>query len=223
MNETRGLACELVAWRFVSHLTYRESIDTLCYDLPQVSKPRFGSFALSSGGDDNARSDLEAAGVDATAIGELSPLLDRRDVQLDDPFATDERPHASEYAEQSNFAASFSNLNALEIAAVANAKKFLAQRAIQRIVDGIWHGDISFWHTMAAGSTKQAKIYRKAHSDPYCRLRVPLYLKVFEVLFFAAFLAFYYIVLVQKHSEHITGPEIMMYIWLAAFTYNGEK
>lgn len=67
---------------------------------------------------------------------------------------------------------------------------------------------------------KKAKVYYQQKMDPFCRLRVPLYSKIFEVLFFAAFLAFYYTVLVEKSTHHITGPEVMLYIWLAAFAYN---
>lgn len=118
------------------------------------------------------------------------------------------------------------------------AKKFLAQKSIQHIVDGICKsfalscsqgcsdpatgtGDIVFWETLSSNSTKQAKAYRKDHSDPFCRLRVPLYLKVMEVVFFAAFLCFYYAVLVQRPTDHITVPEVMLYVWLVSFTYNG--
>jgi hypothetical protein len=36
-------------------------------------------------------------------------------------------------------------LNALEIAAVADAKRFLSQHVVQKIVTGIWNGDIVFW------------------------------------------------------------------------------
>lgn len=52
---------------------------------------------------------------------------------------------------------------------------------------------------------------------------MPLYLKVFEVLFFAVFLVLYYIVLVQKHAEGVTAAEVMLYFWLASFAYNGER
>ena len=47
-----------------------------------------------------------------------------------------------------------------------------------------------------------------------------MYNKVFEVLFFAAFLCLYYVVLVEK-SDSVTAAEAMLYVWLAAFTYNG--
>lgn len=118
------------------------------------------------------------------------------------------------------------------------AKRFLAQKSVQHIVDGICKslasilpfdcsdssvgtGDIVFWETLSTHSTKQATTYRKSHSDPFCRLRVPLYLKVLEVVFFATFLVFYYAVLVQRPIDHITAPEVMLYVWLISFAYNG--
>ena len=119
------------------------------------------------------------------------------------------------------FATTFAGLNALEIAAVSGSKKFLSQKAIQRIIDAIWKGDIVFWDTMSIHSTKRARIYNKDRSDPYCRLRVPLYLRLFEVLFFAGFLILYYIVLAQEDINRVTVAEIMLYIWFAAFSYNG--
>lgn len=39
----------------------------------------------------------------------------------------------------------FVTLNALEIAAVADAKRFLSQHVVQKIITGIWNGDIIFW------------------------------------------------------------------------------
>jgi hypothetical protein len=163
---------------------------------------------------------MEQYDSDQEIVSVTSPLLDETGAMRDSFY--DENPSDSEYAEQSNFAASFAGLNALEIAAVSDAKKFLSQKAIQRIIDGIWNGDIAFWNSMDRHTVKQAKVYQKTDSDVFCRLRVPLYLKLFEVMFFAAFLIFYYVVLVQKHSEHISFPEVMMYIWLASFTYNGR-
>jgi hypothetical protein len=78
-----------------------------------------------------------------------------------------------------------------------------------------------FWQTMSPNAVKQATLYHSQRCDPFTRLRVPLYLKIFEVLFFAAFLAFYYTVLVQKSFHAVTAEEVMLYIWLTAFTYNG--
>lgn len=63
--------------------------------------------------------------------------------------------------ENDDFASSFQNLNALEIAAVSDAKKFLSQRVVQRIIESIWRGDIIFWETLSVDSVKDAKVYNK--------------------------------------------------------------
>lgn len=52
---------------------------------------------------------------------------------------------------------SFVGLNALEIAAVADAKKFLSQRVVQKRVDDIWNGHIIFWESFSVHSKKKAK------------------------------------------------------------------
>lgn len=159
---------------------------------------------------------------ESAELNERSPLLDG----AEDAEATfDEEAAAADEStsdlSESSFASTFATLNALEIAAVADAKKFLAQKAMQRTIESIWRGDIVFWDSLSTTSTKQARIYNRSKSDPYCRLKVPLYLKIFEVAFFAAFLAFYYVVLVEK-SDNVTASEIMLYLWLAAFSYNGK-
>lgn len=147
-------------------------------------------------------------------------MLDEPSPRLEDSLY-DESPRLPTDTFQSDFSSTFAGLNALEIASVSDAKKFLRQKTIQHIIDGIWKGDIVFWETLSTHSCKEAKEYRPKIADPYCRLRVPLYLKVFEVLFFAGFLTFYYVVLVQKHTPYVTAAEVMLYVWLASFTYNG--
>ena len=196
ITTTRGLACELVAWRFVTHLSERDAIDYLCTDLVR----------RNSINDDESQQ----------SGGEETPLLNE-ELQPDD-LQTDETTDAEAGTVSPK---DYQQLNALEIAAVCEAKKFMSQRAVQRIIDGLWKGDIMLWQTMSPHTVKRATLYHSARCDPFTRLRVPLYLKVFEVLFFAAFLAFYYTVLVQKSFHTVTGAEIMLYLWLAAFTYNG--
>lgn len=200
--------------RFISHLTYRETIDYLCTDLP-----------LHFGGPNMENGDLENAEQEPSLPDEQdeeTPLLENSSApvrRMDDSFY-DEMQHHHTDTEQANFASTFANLSALEIAAVAGAKKFLSQRSIQYIIYGLWRGEIVFWSDVSTHSRKEAKVYRKHQSDPYARLRVPLYLKIFEVLFFAGFLALYYIVLIKKQASHITGAEVMLYVWLASFSYN---
>lgn len=57
-------------------------------------------------------------------------------------------------------------------------------------------------------------------ADPYSRLRIPKYQKLFEALFFVMFLALYYAVLVERNPQKITVVEVFLYIWIAAFAYN---
>jgi hypothetical protein len=160
VNLTRGLACEYVAWRFISHLSGRELIHFLLYELPPLSVaanehdeeaalPELSSAAsLTRSLDDSQASLLDSSllehgeGIQETTEGNLgrsSPFNDDND----------------------DFVASFDNLNALEIAAVSDAKKFLSQRVVQRIIESIWRGDIIFWETLGVGSEKEAKIYNK--------------------------------------------------------------
>lgn len=57
-------------------------------------------------------------------------------------------------------------------------------------------------------------------ADPYCRLRVPKYQKVFEALFFISFLALYYAVSAERNPRHIIPTEVLLYIWIAGFAYD---
>lgn len=213
MNETRALACEIVAWRLVAHLTFREAVDYLCYELP-TADARDAHVSLQTPPDEEA---------DATETGEDGPLLDG----FEEPGVSfnDESPDDAGILSDGevSFAVTFAGMNALEIAAVADAKKFLSEKSVQRIINGIWKGDIIFWDTLSTYSVKKAKFYNRDRSDPFSRLRVPLYLKIFEILFFAGFLAFYYAVLVEKQSISVSGVEIMLYVWIASFAYNGKR
>lgn len=73
---------------------------------------------------------------------------------------------------------------------------------------------------LAVDSVKRPRFYNKATADPFSRLRVPKYLKSFEVVFFVVFLFLYYSVLVERNPERISMNEILLYIWFAAFSYD---
>nr|POE71886.1 hypothetical protein CFP56_11762 [Quercus suber] len=194
VNETRGLACELVAWRFITHLTQHEAVDHLCRAL----------WVPRADGTTQSRSGVATSNNAA----EQTPLLaDNTDESASDSLAQ-----------------VYCGLSALEIAVVADAKEFMSQKAIQRILSGIFWGDIVFWETLSTHvtNTKKARVYNKERSDPFSRLRVPVYLKTFEALFFLAFLAIYYTVLVQKPFATVYTSEILLYVWIASFAYNGS-
>jgi hypothetical protein len=52
--------------------------------------------------------------------------------------------------------------------------------------------------------SQEARIYNKKKADPFCRLRVPRYLKAFEAVFLISFVVVYLAVLVpvQRTSHH---------------------
>lgn len=57
----------------------------------------------------------------------------------------------------------FYGLNALEVAVIAKAKKFLSQKAVQRVIDDIWNGDIVFWDSLSVHTEKKPQIFNKRY------------------------------------------------------------
>ncbi|KAK5016127.1 hypothetical protein LTR39_002245, partial [Cryomyces antarcticus] len=218
VNDARGYACEVVAWRFVSHLSDRDAIDFLLYELPANQPVPVASEDAEAGS-------VHAIYQETSIANERTGLLANKSVPEYDSVHSSRassRHGSNRLAEfqKQDLASSFLGLNALEIAAVSSAKKFLCQRSIQKIINGIWLGDIVFWSDLSTHSVKHAKRYNKRRADPYCRLRVPKYLKAFEVGFFASFLFFYYAVLVQRNFYTVMPVEILLYIWIAGFGYD---
>lgn len=180
-----------MAWRFLTHLSAAELIDYLLHELPPVSF------------DPEDHDEIENADDAERAV-----------------LLSGQGPSAASTQAEDEPTSSFVGLNALEIAAVAGAKRFLSQRIVQKTVDDIWNGDIIFWESLSVHSKKKAKFYNKARADPYCRLRVPKYQKSFEALFFALFLGLYYAVLVERNPKKLTPVEVLLYIWILAFAYD---
>lgn len=135
-----------------------------------------------------------------------------------------------------SFAKAFMHLNTLEIAAVSEAKKFLAQRVVQDTIDGIWRGVIIFWHSLTPSSVKRPGFYVRrsqteagdrvsgnggqnndGRNDPWSRLHVPLYMKAFEAAFFLLLLALFYTVCLQHVVTRVTVWEVTFYIFVAGF------
>lgn len=230
MNETRGYACEIVAWRFVTHLSRRECIDYLLFELPALSFEHAWPCDTETGlADTPTETDERRNDADAN---ERSPLILRQSGEPRTPGTNTDPEYfnvsslfvsGAEARDNHEFTASFDNLNALEVAAVSGAKKFLSQHVVQRIIDSIWRGDIVFWESLSLYSVKAATVYNKKRADPYSRLRVPRYLKAFEFLFFASFLGLYYVVLVQKKFHSLMPAEVLLYVWIASFAYNECK
>ncbi|KAE8443417.1 hypothetical protein EG329_001898 [Mollisiaceae sp. DMI_Dod_QoI] len=217
INETRANACEIVSWRFLGRVSERDAMAFCLFELPQTQA-----------------GDVEAcANVDATERTSLLPQFrpnqpttpvrpGSRRVEMLRSISSIGIPTQDEGQEEDEAdpTSAFTGLNGLEIAAVADCKKFLSQKVVQKIVTGIWRGEITFWQDLGAHTKKKPQFYNKRRSDYFTRLRVPLYEKTFEVLFFATFLFLYYAVLVERNPYRITPLEIALYVWFAAFAYD---
>lgn len=230
LNETRANACEIVSWRFLTRLSGRDAVDFCLYELPPSETPddeelpeaRNRNNAAITDPDESSRLLPENRAPDhslprPTTSRSTRQQLMRTVIQLGNHVFAD---NDGEEEEEEDPTSSFTGLNALEIAAVADAKKFLSQRLVQKIIYGIWTGDIVFWESLSVHTQKKAQFYNKKKSDPFTRLRVPKYIKTFEVLFFATFLALYYAVLVERDPDKITPLEMLLYIWILAFAYD---
>ncbi|RAH44866.1 uncharacterized protein BO95DRAFT_365158 [Aspergillus brunneoviolaceus CBS 621.78] len=229
LNEGRGYACEYVAWQFLCHINQRETIEYLLEELPS---PVYTSISLTQA--ERGASGFAAAGDEQSfqREGERTPLLLHSSSSLYRFFGGKRRAGStSDIANSgSNISSAdayelmkysmFFGLSALEIAAIAEAKKFLSQKVVQKVIDNIWNGEIVFWDSLSVHSTKKPQFFNKRTADPYSRLRVPVYRKAFEAAFFVSFLFLYYAVLVERKSTGIGIFETLMYIWIAAFAYD---
>ncbi|KAJ6105070.1 hypothetical protein N7486_003759 [Penicillium sp. IBT 16267x] len=222
LNASRGAACEFVAWQFLCHLNQIEAIDFLLEELPI---PRHNSTNLT----EVERGDH---GFELARETEATPLLSRSPTPLNllgfgkrSAAAQRNQDYSELYGsdhEREDFSRYFQffGLNALEIAAVAQAKRFLSQRVVQRMVNDIWNGEIVFWDSLTVHSTKKPQIFNRRTADPYSRMRVPVYRKMFEAGFFLSLLFLYYTVLVERSPTSIGRFEILMDIWIVAFAYD---
>ncbi|KAL1888105.1 hypothetical protein Sste5346_009792 [Sporothrix stenoceras] len=282
--EARANACEIVAWRFLTHLSEREAVDFCLYEIPGTKKAPGGVAAASAAaianpapgqgnsanGNGNGHGDEENGShggalprVSGT-VDESSPLLSRmwssatsdhdraktrrsggagnRRYQLlqsisrltmsmhrghhddsdSDCDGEDGEHHCHDDSDddEEDPTAPFVNLNALEIAAVADAKRFLSQNVVQKIITGIWNGDIVFWDRLEVGAVKKPRFYNPHTADPFARLRVPKYLKIYEALFFLTFLAIFYLTLLERNPFKVGPAEVLFYFFLAAFAYD---
>ncbi|KAL2267248.1 hypothetical protein VTJ83DRAFT_4525 [Remersonia thermophila] len=224
LNDARANACEIVAWRFLTHLSEREVVDYCLYEIPD---PKVADDEGATPTDEEAAAAPdERTSLLGQACSVFTPspsgsnkrnLLLRSISRLTMSMTADDD---DDEEEEEDPTAHFANLNALEIAAIANAKCFLSQNVVQKIITGIWNGDIIFWDTLSVHSVKKPRFYKPSTADPFSRLRVPKYLKSFEVLFFVSFLFLYYSVLMERDPTRFTTLEVFLNLWLAAFAYD---
>ena len=199
INETRANACEIVAWRFLSRISERDAVDYCLYELPREEPGLAHNFASPANVNSTERSSLLPQFRPQESMTTARPGSKRMELLRSVSNMGGMLSELNGGLDEEDPTTSFIGLNGLEIAAVADCKKFLSQRIVQKIVTGIWKGDIVFWDSLSPMTKKKAQFYNKRSSDPFTRLRVPRYIKAFEVLFFATFLVLYYAVLVERN------------------------
>lgn len=121
-----------MAWQFLTNLTERETIDFLLYELPPIPSP---SDEVS----DTEQSRHRQHNGGSHQVSEEAPLL-RGGGRQSSYFGTDSVSAGAitSSARSDEFSVQFENLSALEIATVSDSKKFLSQRPVQKIINGLW-------------------------------------------------------------------------------------
>lgn len=226
LSEPRANGCEIVAWRFLSRLSEREAVDHCLYEIPELDEPE-EDIPETVHEESNEHSPLLSRGpsVRNGSYKRSNTSLRRnktvkRSQLLHSLGRLTASFHSDSSDEEEDPTTPFRGLNALEIAAISNAKKFLGQAIVQKIVNAIWNGDIVFWERLDVQATKKPRFYNPATADPFTRLRVPKYLKMWEVFFFMLFMSFYYAVLVARDPVNIIPAEYALYALLAAYLYD---
>ena len=177
LNESRALACELVAWQFLTFLSEKELIDYLLYELPEnpgtnarpsLAASRTQSPSPNSRNHDNpsdesspllrARSDEHGSLLRPPRRASPQHIDHFTNGGTSDTFGIDE----SETSRRADLDESMAGMNALEIAAIADAKKFLSQSPVQKIVEDIWNGDVIFWESLSVHATKKPRLVQQA-------------------------------------------------------------
>lgn len=207
VNESRGFASELVAWQFVLTLSKQDALEYLLFELRDDDE--------EDEDDDEENALLTRRNRPAHTNGRVANLINGNHDTNGGANGDGNKPNNGE-----GFTEPFMNLNTLEIAAVSGAKKFLSQRAIQDIVDGIWYGKIVFWNRLRVNAVKKPRFHHRRTEDYWCRLRVPRYMKIFEIGFFLCFLGLFYIVCLERVKEYVTMWEVLFYIFTLGFVFD---
>ena len=166
----------------MTHLSQHELIDYLLSEIPSNSDGSEHRLNLEASevNDEGAEESLIHDEVDErpTLLWDrrLSPKTRPKLRTTNFQNESSEFRNGMPYSTDEDLTLSFVGSNALEIAVIGNAKNFLSQRAVQKIVDGIWSGEIVFWESLSLFSKKKAQVYNKGYVAPF--LSVLCFLKL---------------------------------------------
>lgn len=224
LSGARANACEIVAWRFLTRQSERDAVDYCLYEIPGGeaidAQPVVPTIFENIDEEADERSPLlpnpVGVGMGLKSITRRNTMKNAIPKLTLSAEITGEDPRAEGY----DHTGALKSLNALEIAVIANAKRFLSRHIVQKIITGLWHGEIIFWDSVSTSSVKAPRYYNVRTADPFSRLRVPKYLKAWEVFFFIVFLVLYYSVVLERSFTSIPMIEVVFYIWLLAFLWD---
>ncbi|EJU03811.1 hypothetical protein DACRYDRAFT_21243 [Dacryopinax primogenitus] len=116
--------------------------------------------------------------------------------------------------------------NAIEIAIISQAKRFIKSSACQKVINAIWRGEIVYQaesaHAMIADTYKRRPIYfydyRKAPLLDHYRLKVPAVRSVLEYMNFVILFVLFIIALEGAEIDHFNGYEACFMVYAAGFT-----
>lgn len=146
----------------MTHLSEHDLIEYLLRELP-TGHHRTEILVDVEASDDIVSGASSSHEVDR--IDENSPLLSQRRL----PSTKGSRSHIRSSQDgalgpaENDLSSAFVGLNALEVAAVANAKRFLSQQVVQKVVNDIWSGDIVFWNSLNVSTQKKAQLYNQRY------------------------------------------------------------
>jgi hypothetical protein len=159
-----------VAWRFLAHLSEHDLIEHLLHELPtshQRSEVSSDVEASDSNGGRAGSSQVLHQTEEHTPLLRARRLSSSKGSNLRPPYLQTESRSLVDGGTspvKNDLSLAFVGLNALEVAAVANAKKFLSQQVVQKVVNNIWSGDIVFWDSLNVNTKKKAQLYNKRYA-----------------------------------------------------------
>lgn len=139
-------------------LSDRDLLDYLLYELP---KPKHTTNRSEEQGRDDTDGLDDSERSDETTRLLSSPVSPGRFLPLRRPWLDGSGKSSDADDDEDDPTLPFAGLNALEIAAIADAKKFLSQRSVQKVVNDIWSGKIVFWDSLNVHTHKKAQRYNK--------------------------------------------------------------
>lgn len=137
LNNARALACEVVAIDCVGYLSEHDVVQYLGFEIPEKIEESLRRTSTASettnllaeqnisrnNNNSNRNNNLRHGGNSSASASGLTTPNALEDGEEDDADA--------------KIVAAYGGLNALEIAIVAEAKYFLSQKSVQRVVDGM--------------------------------------------------------------------------------------